>query len=175
MRHQKEYNHQEATEKLKTLIQDGSICMMATSNSEGKISSRPMTTVKLDDDGTIWFFTNEHSEKVDEQEQDNTVYLMYSDPGKQTYVHISGLSEVVHDRKQISELWSPILKAWFPSGEDDPALCLLKVSVEEAHYWDSSSNKMVVFFRIVKAILSKEKYDEGETGSLHIKPKTNIL
>ena len=169
MRENKEYNHDEAIAKLKSLISDGAICMMATKNDEGRISSRPMTTLEVDDNGEIWFFTNEFSGKVEEQEEDSTVYLMYADPGKQTYLHISGESELVNDREKIKQLWTPVLKAWFPQGIDDPALCLLKVKVEEAHYWDSSASKMVVFYRMVKAILSKEKYDEGETGSLHVK------
>jgi general stress protein 26 len=168
MRETKEYNHQAATEKLRSLISKGSICMMATTNDEGKISSRPMTTIDIDNDGTIWFFTSEQSGKVEEQEQDSSVYLMYSDPGKQTYIHINGYSESIHDKEKIKQLWTPALKAWFPQGAEDPNLCLLKVKVEEAHYWDSSSSKMIVFFRMVKAILSHEKYDEGETGALHI-------
>lgn len=175
MREIKEYNHTAATEKLQALIPKGSICMMATRNDEGKIFSRPMTTIDIDDDGTIWFFTNEQSEKVEEQERDSTVYLMYCDPGKQTYVHIDGFSEAIRDNEKIKELWTPTLKAWFPQGVDDPNLCLLKVKAEEAYYWDSSSSKMIVFFRMVKAILSHEKYDEGETGALHLSPtiKTN--
>lgn len=173
MRETKEYNHQAATEKLQSLVSKGSICMMATTNDEGKISSRPMTIIDLDADGNLWFFTSEQSEKVEEQDKDSTVYLMYTDPANQTYVHISGYSEAVQDKEKIKELWSPALKAWFPQGTDDPNLCLLKVKVEEAHYWDSSSSKMVVFFRMVKAILKNEKYDEGETGALHISSSKN--
>ena len=167
MRDVKEYNHTAAIEKLKSLISDGAICMMATYTDDGKISSRPMTTISVEN-GSIWFFTNEQSEKVEEQERVSTVYLMYADPAKQTYIHIDGYSEVMHDKEKTKALWTPALKAWFPDGVDDPSLCLLKVDVEEAHYWDSSSSKMVVFFRMVKAILTNEKYDEGETGNLHI-------
>jgi general stress protein 26 len=172
MREAKEYNHQAATDKLMSLISKGAICMMATTNEYQKISSRPMTTIDIEKDGSIWFFTSEKSEKVEEQEQNNILYLMYSDPGKQTYLHIEGLSTLVLDKEKIHQLWTPALKAWFPEGIDDPNLCLLKVKVEEAQYWDSSSSKMIVFFRMVKAILSKEKFDEGETGALHISPTT---
>jgi hypothetical protein len=88
-------------------------------------------------------------------------------------VHINGFSESIRDKEKVKQLWTPALKAWFPDGIDDPNLCLLKVKVEEAHYWDSSSSKMVVFFRMVKAILKHEKYDEGETGALHISSAKN--
>lgn len=159
------YNHQKASEKLKELIDEVSICMMATTDTEGRISSRPMTTISAED-GTLWFFTNEHSGKVDDQDDDSTIYLMYADPSKQTYIHVRGTSSLVTDRETIKSYWKPILKTWFPEGTDDPKLCLLKINVEEARYWDSSSNKMIMFFEMAKALLTKEPYREGETGTL---------
>jgi general stress protein 26 len=35
-------------------------------------------------------------------------------------------------------------RAWFPDGVDDPEICLLRVKVDSAYYWDSGTNKMVV-------------------------------
>lgn len=165
---EKEYNHNAASKKLKELVDDVRICMLATKNHKGLIASRPMTTISVEENGTIWFFTNEHSGKVDDQQEDNTVYLMYSDSDKQKYIHIRGASELILDRQKIKQYWNPILKAWFPEGLDDPKLCLLKIDVEEAQYWDSSSSKMIVFFEMVKSIVTRKPFSEGETGTLNI-------
>jgi hypothetical protein len=39
---------------------------------------------------------------------------------------------------------------------------------EEAYFWISSSNKMVVAYNVLKAIVSNGKYDEGEEGKLSL-------
>jgi general stress protein 26 len=75
---------------------------------------------------------------------------------------------VVTERQKIEELWSPVVKAWFPGGVTDPALCLLKVATEEASYRDGSSNKFVVFYNMLKAIAKGETPDNGQFGELNL-------
>jgi len=159
----------EAIEKFQQLVADVSVCMFTTQDDNAQLFSRPMSTVQVDEDGNAWFFTNEFSEKIQEVSKDNSVYLIYSHPGKNVYVTVKGTSSVILDKKKITDLWSPLLKAWFPGGVDDPKLCLVKVVTEEAHYWNSSSSKMVVYFKMLKAIASKEQYKQTETGKLSLK------
>lgn len=158
----------EAIDKLTKLVDEVKVCMFATVQEDYTVTSRPMQTIKVDSEGNIWFFTNEFSEKVEEISKDNTVYLMYSHPGNNTYVHLKGICSVVTDKEKIQEMWSPIVKAWFPEGVDDPALSLLKVDTLEASYWDGSASKFVVFFNIVKAIATGEKHQQGEFGKLNM-------
>jgi general stress protein 26 len=160
--------NEEALKKLNELVDEVKVCMFATVNEDYTIYSRPMQTIKVDTEGNIWFFTNEFSGKVDDISKDNTVYLMYSHPGQNTYLHLKGICSVVNDRAKIEELWSPVIKAWFPKGVDDPALSLLKVDTSEASYWDGASSKFVVFYNIVKAIAKGEKHNDGEFGELNI-------
>jgi len=160
--------NKEALDKLKELVKHGDICMFTTVDKESMINSRPLSTADVDEDGNIWFFTNEFSEKIHELSTDNTVNLIYSNPAENTYLNIKGSCIVVVNREKNAALWNPFMKAWFPNGLDDPKLCLLKVMTEEAHYWNSSSSKMVVAFNMLKAIVSKEKYDEGEEGKLSL-------
>jgi general stress protein 26 len=164
-------SNSEAIEKLRDLVEDVTICMFTTIDNQGIVTTRPLTTINTDDEGNLWFFTNEFGEKILDNSYDNTVYLIYSHPGANTYLYIKGNSHIIIDRNKIEELWKPMLKAWFPSGMDDPKLCLIKVITEEAKYWNSTSNKMVVFYQMVKAIAKKEKYDEGEVGMLDLNSK----
>src|SRR3954447_23935140 len=149
---QQHLENQEAIKKLTDLVEEVKVCMFATIQEDDSLYSRPMQTVQIDENGSLWFFTNEYSAKVDDVSKDNTVYLMYSHPGQNTYVHIKGKGSIIRDKGKIEELWSPVVKAWFPKGIDDPALALLKVDTSEASYWDGTSSKFVEFFKLVKAI-----------------------
>jgi general stress protein 26 len=161
-------NNLEAVNKLRDLISDVKICMYTTVDNHGMVTSRPMTTIDVDEEGNLWFFTNEFGENILEESYDNSAYLIYSHPGTNTYLFVRGTSNIIVDRNKIVELWKPMLKAWFPLGVDDPKLCLIKVITEEATYWNSTSNKMIVFYNMVKAIASKRKYEQGEMGKLNL-------
>jgi len=165
---EKKFQDEEAIQKFKQLVKDVNVCMFTTINDNFEIFSRPMVTTEVDDQGNAWFFTNEFSEKVHEISRDNSVTLIYSNPKSNTYVNVQGTCTVVVDRSRINELWTPMLKAWFPEGPDDPKLCLLKVVTDNAYYWNHSSSKMSVFFSMLKAIAKKEKIDSGEIGKLNL-------
>lgn len=165
---QQHLENQEALKKLTKLADEVKVCMFATITHDYSLYSRPMQTIEVDEQGNIWFFTNEYSGKVDDVSKDNTVYLMYSHPGQNTYLHVKGKCSVINDKDKMKKLWSPMVKAWFPKGLEDPALALLKVETDEASYWDGSSSKFVVFFDMVKAIATGEKPDGGEFGKLEV-------
>lgn len=156
-------------EKLKEKVEDIEICMFSTVESDGRILSRPMSTRKMDPDGTLWFFTNELSEKVDEVEKYENVNLAYANVSKQSYVSVSGSAEIVKDRMVIDKLWSPILKAWFPRGLDDPNLALIKVIPHSAEYWNASSSKMEQMVNVAKAIIKGKQYESGEHGQFNLR------
>ena len=163
-----ELSSEDAVKKFKDLVESVNVCMFTTIDDCNNIFSRPMSTVKIDDEGNAWFFTNEYSEKIQEVSRDNSVTLIYAHPGKNVYVSVKGSCTIIVNKKQIQELWNPILKAWFPLGMDDPKLCLVKVTTEDAHYWNSHSSKMVVYFKMLKAIANKERYEEQDAGKLKL-------
>jgi general stress protein 26 len=127
-----------------------------------------MATQQREFDGGLWFFTALHSAKVDEVRQNQHVNLSYANPDDHRYVSVSGTAEIVRDRNRAEELWSPIYRAWFPKGLDDPELALMRVTVEKAEYWDSSSSAMVQLIGFAKAMASGKRYeaDRGEHGKV---------
>lgn len=157
---------QESVAKLKELLEDIDFCMLTTF-SNGKLRSRPMSTQKMEKDGELWFFTNDNSLKVSEIEADPRVNCAYSKPDDNCYVSVSGTASISKDRAKIEELWSPILKAWFPEGLDDPTLCLLKVQVEEAEYWDAPNSTLVQLVGFVKALATGTEMSYGEHGKIN--------
>ncbi len=159
---------EEAVKKFKDLVKDVNVCMFTTMDDQNNLYSRPMSTVNIDDEGNAWFFTNEFSETIQEVSKDNNVHLIYAHPAKNVYVTVKGSCTVILNRKKIDELWTPLLKAWFPKGKEDPKLCLVKVVTEEASYWNSNSGSMGVYFKMLKAIANREKYQEKDVGKLKL-------
>lgn len=155
-------------EKVRGFIDDIKVAMITTMDEEGNHRSRPMQTLKMDDDACLWFFTDRHSPKLHEMQQNPNVNLSYADNDDQTYVSISGQAEQLDDETMKKELWNPILKAWYPKGLDDPNLTLLKVKITHADYWDGNASKMIEAFRIVKAIVMGERHGYGDEGKIKV-------
>lgn len=162
-----ENTRQESIDKFKKLTESIDFCMLTTI-SGGQLRSRPMSTQEMDENGDLWFFTSDQTHKVDEIEADSRVNVGYSKPNDNTYVSVSGRASISKDKQKIEELWNPVLKAWFPKGLDDPNLALLKVSVEEAEYWDSPNSTLVQLAGFVKALVTGEQAKGGEHGKVSL-------
>jgi len=161
-------NEREASiAKLREMLEDIDFCMLTTIDS-GHLRARPMSTQAAEFDSEVWFFTRDDSHKIEEIEKDNRVCLGYSKPDDQTYVSVSGRADMTKDRAKMEELWNPILKAWFPEGLDDPNICLMKVTIEHAEYWESPSGKLVQLFGFVKALATGQEADYGENKKIDL-------
>ena len=161
---------EEGIAKLAKLISGIRFAMLTTIDENSHLVSRPMATQDGAFDGTLWFFTQRHSHKVSELEEHAQVNLAYADPSDNRYVSVRGTARMVEDDEKKRALWSPMLKAWFPKGLDDPELGLLRVDVEDAQYWDSPNSKMVQLFGMAKAIVTGEGYkpSRGEAGRIDL-------
>lgn len=153
--------------KLGELIKGIRVAMLTTFDTEGSLHSRPMANQDHPFDGTLWFFTDANSAKVHELHEDRHVNVSYADTSENRYVSVSGTATIVKDREKMKELWSPLHKAWFPDGLDDPTIALLRVDVQKAEYWDSPSSAVVRLFGFAKALATGKPY--GGEGSDHEK------
>lgn len=160
----------EALDKFKELVKEINICMFITNNSgDEQTHTRPMATIEVEDNGTLWFYTDVRSIKVEEVEKEQEVHLTYAHPGKESYLDVWGGAKLVTDRKLIKEKWSPVVKAYFPKGEDDPNLALLKITPRDCYYWESETGKMVQFFKMaVAAATGNPEVAQGATGKLSL-------
>lgn len=155
--------------KLRDFIDDIDVGMLTTVEADGTLRSRPMSTARDDSDGTLWFFTDENSPKVDEIEATRQVCVSYADPDDSAYVSISGTASIVTDRAKIEELWHPTLRTWFPEGLDDPRICLLKVEPEKGEYWDAGASVLVEVAGLAKALVTGQRVeDAGENEKVRI-------
>lgn len=164
---EKHLQDEEALKKFRKLVEDIRVCMFITNNQEND-HTRPMSTIEVDEDGKLWFFTDVRSIKVEEVNNEHTVHLVYAHPGKESYLDVWGSANVNTDRQLIKDKWSPIVKAWFPDGVDDPNLALLQVMPRNVYYWDAETGKMVAFLKIAASAITGKKLAEGAEGKLSI-------
>lgn len=161
------HENKTSIEKLKEMLEGIDFCMLTTIDG-GRLRSRPMSTQEFEFDGDLWFFTRDNTHKADEVAKDPRVNVAYSKPDDNRYVSVSGTAEIVKDRAKMEELWSPILKAWFPDGLEDPHICLLKVAVEQAEYWDAPSSTIVQLFGMAKALATGTEMSYGENKKINL-------
>jgi general stress protein 26 len=121
--------------KLLELIRDIRIALLTTVDRDGRFHTRPVQTLQMEDDGTLWFFTDWSSPKVEELYHDVRVSLGYADPTKSAYVAVSGSGSLLRDIQKAKQLWSIEQRAYYPEGPEDERLALLRVVIERAEYW----------------------------------------
>ena len=156
----------EGKKKIGELIKEVRICMMATLNGDGTIDTRPMATQETEFDGTVWFLTRQESGKVHEIKEDAHVTLVYSDPKNHDFVSAKGKAQISQDKAKIHDLWNPMFKAWFPGGEEDPSIAVLRVDINEAEYWEASSSRLVFGIKYLAKAVTGGKVDVGEQGKV---------
>jgi general stress protein 26 len=96
--------------KLGELIRDIRVALLTTVDRDGGFHNRPVQTLQVEADRTLWFFTDWSSPKVDELQHDVRVSLGYADPAKNVYAAVSGLGSLLRD---LQEIWCrPNHKSW---------------------------------------------------------------
>jgi general stress protein 26 len=161
-------SRQEANEKIKELAKKADVCMFTTSLTKLPLITRPMSTRDVDNDGNIWFFSREGSDKNLEIMADNRVQLFYSNSSSYEYMSLYGKATILKDAAKAEELWSAIAKTWFDGGYDDPELTLLKVEPEEGYYWDTKDGKVIGLMKMVAGAITGKELDLGVEGKLKV-------
>lgn len=158
----------EGIKKIAELIKGIKIAMMTTAAPDGSFDSRPMATQQAEFDGSVYFLTRQESGKVHELANDSHISLLYADKDEGKYVTVKGKGTVYRDEAKIHDLWNPLYKAWFPEGENDPAIGVLRVDVSEAQYWEASSSRLVRGIKYVAAAATGGQVDLGKTGKVNL-------
>ena len=151
----------DALAKLATLIEGIEIAMLTSRTSDGRMLSRPLRTQALDvEEGALWFITDRDSHKATEIQAQPQVNVAFAAPTANTYVSIAGRAQLVFDKARLHALWSPAMTIFYPQGEDDPSLCLLRIDIDSAEYWDSPGGTVGNAIYLASAALT------GDAGAL---------
>lgn len=157
-------HHKNDAELLQEKIKNIRVAMLTTLELDGSLHSRPMIAQEAEFDGNLWFFTHASASKVNDVQHHQQVNLNYARPDGTVFVSVSGTAQLLRDRKKVKALWQPICKTWFPDGEDDPNLALLKVHVERAEYWEWPSGKSGLLYSVFRGLAGQQ-----ESGGIDVK------
>jgi len=92
--------------------------------------------------------------------QSPTVNLSFADIGSQKYIWIKATAVVSNDRGKIRDLFSTPARAWW-NDADDPNIRMLKITPEEAEFWDSPG-KLVAYTKMAAAVVSGTRPQIGD-------------
>lgn len=156
-------------DKIRELIKGVRIAMLTTVAEDGSLHARPMATQEAAFDGSLWFITRIESPKVDEIRDDSHVIVTYEQPKDGTYLALQGKASIVRDREAIHKHWTPQAKAWFPQGENDPAVALIHVDVNGGEYWQANSSGLVRLGKLaLGAVVGADKVDMNDQGKIRL-------
>jgi general stress protein 26 len=152
---------------IEELVERIPVAMMTTIDRGQQLTSRPMLAVETAGQ-VVWFLTRADTNKLTEISADARVNLAFVGSSGE-YASVSGRATVSDDRHMVERLWNPTYRAWFPEGREDPDIVLLRISVERADYWETSSSRVQRLFGVVKAMVTGEPY-EIEKESIDLPP-----
>ena len=157
----------EEMQRLRKLVNKARIAMVTTIDAHEELRSRPLQTLEMDEQGTLWFVVEVASPKSQEVSQhEGKVCLAYANTGDNEYVSITGHATLDRDPQRKAALWNKMIEVWFPKGQDDPKIALLKVEPERAEYWDGPGNAIASLYAFAKAAATGSKDGFGQNAKL---------
>ena len=133
--------------------------MLVTRDGD-KLRARPMSAYPQGEENAIYFLTDARHHKEEEIARDPQVNLSFADAGDQKYVSVTGTAVISNDRAKIKQLFSTPAKAWWDSAED-PNIRILKVTPDEAEFWDSPGT-VISYVKMAAAAVTGARPDLGD-------------
>lgn len=154
--------------RLWEMVGDINVCMLASWDGS-QMHSRPMYAHREEGTDEIWFYTKLDSGATAETALFDKVNLAFADAERKNWVSISGKAVIERDPAKIGSFWSPMVAAWFPQGQNDPDLAMIRIEPDSAQYWDSTTSTMKYLWEIGKAQATGTTPDVGEVGHVDFK------
>lgn len=154
--------HQDAIKKIKDLSESAKVCMFCTELDKLPFNSRPMSLQETDDEGNLWFISSDTSNKNFEIKEDRRVQLFFMNNSDYQYLSVYGTATIYKDRSTIEDKWSPMAKAWFENGKDDPNVSIIRVEPTDTYYWDTKVGKLVSLFTFVASAVTGKTTDNSD-------------
>jgi len=165
----KNLSSQEAVKKIQELADQANICFFCTESSTGQTKgARPMSILKVDDEGSIWFVSPKDSDKNKEVVSNPSVRLYFHGSAHSDLMFLIGEAFIHEDRSKIKDIWNPFLKTWFTGGQDDPRISIIEVQPREGYYWDSKHGNAVATIKMVIGSVIGKTMDDSVEGNLKI-------
>ena len=160
--------------RLDELIDEFDTAMLVTTSLDGALRARPMAIADHSVGAVLSFTTRNEDEKLEELLRQPTVALTMQDDNR--FLSISGKARIDTDLQAARKLWSPLMKAWFPDGPDDPQLTVIHVEPSCAEFWDREGLRQLEFlWEAGKALVRGEKAHDSELGGhAKVEPRSTL-
>jgi general stress protein 26 len=133
--------------------------MLVTRDGD-KLRARPMSAYLERENNAVYFLTDARRHKDEEIAKHPGINLSFADASDQKYVSITGNAVVSNDRAKIKQLFSTPAKAWWDSAED-PNIRVLKITPEEAEFWDSPGT-VISYVKMAAAAVTGTRPEIGD-------------
>jgi general stress protein 26 len=153
------------TDRVWDLMKKIGFAMLVTRDGD-RLRARPMSAYPEPEENAVYFLTDARRHKDEEIERHPGVNLSFADTSKQKYVSVTGLAVVSNDRAKIRQLFSTPAKAWWESA-DDPNIRVLKVSPDDAEFWDSPGS-IVTYVKMAAAVVTGSRPDIGDNRKVNM-------
>jgi general stress protein 26 len=155
----------DSLDTVRSIMKDVRTCMFVTAASDGSLHAAPMTTQEAEFDGDAWFIASNDSETVRNLTARPHVNVSYAGPS--SWLSLTGSATVVADGEKKKELWNTFTEAWFPEGQEDPSIVVVKVDGGSAQYWESPG-RLAMTLDMVKARVTGNPPKSGDTGTVDL-------
>lgn len=152
-------------ERVWELMKKIGFAMLVTHDGD-KLRARPMSAYVERDDNAIYFLSDARRHKDEEIARNPGINLSFADAGSQTYVSLTGTASVANDRAKIKDLFSTAAKAWWDS-PDDPNIRVLKITPEDAEFWDSPG-AVISYVKMAAAAISGTRPEIGDNRKVSL-------
>ncbi|WP_416462080.1 pyridoxamine 5'-phosphate oxidase family protein [Rubrivivax gelatinosus] len=147
---------------------EGQRVAMLTLEEAGELTSRPLTPLEFDEHGRFWFFTSRRTMQPLLGGAAREANLAFADAAKGVYASLPGQAELVDSPELKAALWTAAARPWFPDGEDDPDLMLLKFAPRRAEAWDGPHSAVLRLAAMAASVVAARPIGLGEHQRLQI-------
>lgn len=157
--------------QLAQLIKDQTVGMLTCLDYGGALVSKPITPLEIDNKGAIWFFIDLHAGSIGHLCNAN---LSFAEKSGETYMSLSGSSEINKNQARIESLWTDSAKTFFPDGPRSVNLALLKFSPYSAQCWDVSQNKMLSVYNMFSSVVPSLRIRRTASKKINSEANTSL-
>ena len=130
---------------------------------------QPMTAFCERDNGQIWFFSRTDTDLAKAVEESGQAMFVVQSKDQGFQACVGGRLVQSFNAERIQVYWGPIVAAWYPEGQNDPRLTLLRFDVSDAQVWLSETNPLAFGLQIVRANMTGREPDVGETAAVDLR------
>jgi general stress protein 26 len=117
------------------LVENAKTALLGSVDSSGSPQIKAMLNLKHDGIKTIWFCSNERSDRTAELRRNPKACVYYYEPDSFQGVMLEGDIEVRSDRDTKAMMWRDGFGWYYPKGIDDPDYVVLQFSARSGRYY----------------------------------------